>query len=868
MCMKKFYLGALALCMMASCQNEDAAVLDTQHVSEMEITASLDNSVGSRTALQDDGNGGYKVIWTEGDFLSVFYGSSDAHNKFELNTGAGETTATFKSVGSFVFSSDTENGANSFANVGYYPYSASTTVSKNNDTYVINTEIPVNQTYAESSFAQNASPMVAVSNGLDFAFKNVASVLRVPLKGDKEITKATLTALSNMAGAATVTLTETNGNWMPSANVEAGSAMVVLNCTNPVQLNASTATDFFFVLAPGTYAAGMVVKFYASDGTYYSYTTQNEQTFNRSEVKYLEDKIYGTVGTGHSNGTVGVSEANDELANGVENVEVTIANDDNEPTLQLPATTSDNPTNINFTSLPEDKVITIQASTESQGDEAKNVNLTVPQNANGYDFNIDLPNSTVTLNANEGQQATYDEVTAATAENTLIIGQGVTVNKLIVKKGHVRVRGTVSEISRVGNQNGEVTYIIMEQGANIPNNLGEGFKVISAAEWNLRKAIAEGGTVTLSENITLTSPLFVENTVTLNLNGKNITTTGESFYVQGVVSAAICVKENGNLTVIGEGTIDSQNTQDYAVEVRGGELNIEGGKYVGCVTSAYALTGTINISGGEFTVCNDHAYDYAYVLNLLDGNGKNGTASINVTGGKFYKFNPAVNASENPGKDYVQAGYSSVAADDYYVVSEGVKNELSLRKAIAEGGTVTLSEHITLTSPLFVENTVTLNLNGKNITTTGESFYVQGVVSAAICVKENGNLTVIGEGTIDSQNTQDYAVEVRGGELNIEGGKYVGCVTSAYALTGTINISGGEFTVCNDHAYDYAYVLNLLDGNGKNGTASINVTGGKFYKFNPAVNASENPGKDYVQAGYSSVAADDYYVVSEGTENE
>ena len=73
--MKKFYLGALALCMMASCQNEDAAVLDTQHVSEMEITASLDNSVGSRTALQDDGNGGYKVIWTEGDFLSVFYGS-------------------------------------------------------------------------------------------------------------------------------------------------------------------------------------------------------------------------------------------------------------------------------------------------------------------------------------------------------------------------------------------------------------------------------------------------------------------------------------------------------------------------------------------------------------------------------------------------------------------------------------------------------------------------------------------------------------------------------------------------------------------------------------------------------------------------
>ena len=105
----------------------------------------------------------------------------------------------------------------------------------------------------------------------------------------------------------------------------------------------------------------------------------------------------------------------------------------------MPATTSDNPTNINFTSLPEGKKITIQASTESQGGEAENVNLTVPQNANGYDFNINLPNSTVTLNANEGQEATYNEVTAATAENTLIIGEGVTVKNLKIKKGHVRV---------------------------------------------------------------------------------------------------------------------------------------------------------------------------------------------------------------------------------------------------------------------------------------------------------------------------------------------------------------------------------------------------------------------------------------------
>ena len=861
--MKKlnYYMMALASLFITGCQNDEAMFSNNRLNPDVKVEASLECDADSRTALNNEN----KVVWSLGDRLSVFVGSADAHNTFVLKSGENTTYATFESEGTFSFGTGTESGSSSFANLAYYPHSEELVVVEQEGKYTIDATIPEKQTYVANSFGKNASPMVAVSGTMNFAFKNVASMLKVSLKKDVSITsdvtiiKATVTSNANkIAGECCITA---SAEELPSVEMTDNAAsLVTLDCGTGVSLNSETATEFYFVIPPGKYEANdLVLTFYDSSNQYFEspITAQNE--FVRS--KYLNFNRTFIV----SGNASGVDAAQDALNSGSSKVLVTITDTDEEPTLNLPETTSEEPTELSFEEIPADKTVTIQAGTE--GANVAN-SLTIKASSTGSNvFNINLPNSTVTLDAN-GETATYDEVTAATAENTLIIGQGVTVNKLIVKKGHVRVRGTVSEISRDGNQNGEVTYIIMEQGANIPNNLGEGFKVISAAEWDLRKAIAEGGTVTLSEDVTLTSPIFVENTVTLNLNGKNITTSGESFYVQGVVSAAICVKENGNLTVIGEGTIDSQNTQDYAVEVRGGELNIEGGEYVGCVTSAYALTGTINISGGEFTVCNDHAYDYAYVLNLLDANGKNGTASINVTGGKFYKFNPAVNASENPGKDYVQAGYSSVAADDYYVVSEGVKNELSLRKAIAEGGIVTLSEDITLTSPLFVENTVTLNLNGKNITTTGESFYVQGVVSAAICVKENGNLTVIGEGTIDSQNTQDYAVEVRGGELNIEGGEYVGCVTSAYALTGTINISGGEFTVCNDHAYDYAYVLNLLDANGKNGTASINVTGGKFYKFNPAVNASENPGKDYVQAGYSSVAADDYYVVSEGTENE
>ena len=221
--MKKVYLfSALALCLMAGCQNEDA-VMGAKSVSEMEIIASLDDTTGSRTALEADGEG-YKVVWNADDQLSVFYGSADAHNQFKLKTGEGETSATFESVGSFSFSSDTENGANGFANVGYYPYAADNTVTLTDGKYIVSAEIPVNQTYVANSFGQNASPMVAVSDDLNFAFKNVASVLRVPLKGDKTITKATLTATSNIAGVAKVTVTEENGVWIPSVSVEEGSA--------------------------------------------------------------------------------------------------------------------------------------------------------------------------------------------------------------------------------------------------------------------------------------------------------------------------------------------------------------------------------------------------------------------------------------------------------------------------------------------------------------------------------------------------------------------------------------------------------------------------------------------------------------------
>lgn len=46
------------------------------------------------------------------------------------------------------------------------------------------------------------------------------------------------------------------------------------------------------------------------------------------------------------------------------------------------------------------------------------------------------------------------------------------------------------------------------------------------------------------------------------------------------------------------------------------------------------------------------------------------TARISVTGGRFYKFNPADNLADGTGTNYVPSGYVSTADGDWFTVSE------------------------------------------------------------------------------------------------------------------------------------------------------------------------------------------------------
>ena len=284
--MNKFYylLGFLALGLMTSCQKDEQLTEAVQPEEQIVVTASLESTTG-RTELGFV-DGAYKTLWSANDAISLLYRGK--HYKYDLTEGSeGQVTADFEWNPCFgSISGSIESGINKSLFIGVYPFSEKTTVVKSGEGIAVNTEIPAQQYYAPNSFGQEASPMVAVSQyAPDFSFKNLASCLVLPLKGEGKIYYATLESKAHKIAGATVATAVAADEWIPTVAVaEEGAQKIVLACgENGVELNAEEATNFFFVLAPGTYEANdLVITFYDQFGNYFKTEITAENTFKRS----------------------------------------------------------------------------------------------------------------------------------------------------------------------------------------------------------------------------------------------------------------------------------------------------------------------------------------------------------------------------------------------------------------------------------------------------------------------------------------------------------------------------------------------------------------------------------------------------------
>ena len=215
----------------------------------------------------------------------------------------------------------------------------------------------------------------------------------------------------------------------------------------------------------------------------------------------------------------------------------------------------------------------------------------------------------------------------------------------------------------------------------------------------------------------------------------------------------------------------------------------------------------------------------------------------------------------------VREGCEHIAEDVTVDTTNSVEvaNEADMRTVLENGFNATLTSDITLEggSIEIAGKTVTVDLDGHNITVTGE----KDGVCEAFYVKAGGNLTINGNGTILAKDKGAEHVialsAVDGAVVTINGGDFVSeGSTAVYATRGAVvNIYGGTYSAV--EYYGQMYTIDVNEAEAVLGV--INVYGGTFHNFDPANHTNDGTYTNKVMDGYHSIKDGDNYVVSAHT---
>lgn len=156
-----------------------------------------------------------------------------------------------------------------------------------------------------------------------------------------------------------------------------------------------------------------------------------------------------------------------------------------------------------------------------------------------------------------------------------------------------------------------------------------------------------------------------------------------------------------------------------------------------------------------------------------------------------------------------------------------VVNESELKSAVEAGYNVKLGAGFAISSAVVVDKTLTIDMNGKTLTSAGDGFEVTA-----------GTLTIKGNGTMNAGTKGDswVAVWANGGNAVIENGTFSvvegkddstnDCI---YAKGGTITINGGTFS--NNGTYYPSMGGVVINANNTVANSKVVINGGTF---NPA----------------------------------
>ena len=220
----------------------------------------------TRTSLNGpDANGVYKTVWSSGDQIMVF--SGDLACRYILKSGENTNKGVFEGYG------------NSEDLVAVYPLSIG--ISRTGAT--IEVGLPEVQEYVSGNIPLGAYPMLGIYGDETFSFRNLCSVLKVPMFGDATVKSITFTA--NNAGVKASGKAVINVNSTQLEMDDNSKPSVKLDCPD-VKLSAQP-TDFHFVVPAQIYPGGFTLTIATDKGDVVK-TLKSDITLDRSVLYPIE----------------------------------------------------------------------------------------------------------------------------------------------------------------------------------------------------------------------------------------------------------------------------------------------------------------------------------------------------------------------------------------------------------------------------------------------------------------------------------------------------------------------------------------------------------------------------------------------------
>lgn len=704
----------------------------------------------TRTTVNDE----YKILWQDTDALGLFCSNAESNysnTKLEYASGAGQTSATFNG----------SKPSGETAVFSIYPYQQNMRVSGNTLTMTL----PATLTnYNGSSNGPMYAKVTNPDNLSALSFKHMAAMIKLTVnKIPAEATTFKIIASNNIAGICTVDLT-------------AADPILAVTSDESKEITASfTASadiksrNFYIPLPTGTYSSITAQLTNGSDKVYFT-KTLNDKILGRRDILVVPPLdcvvVEATTPSALSTALADSKNLPQEAPTAATVTDIAVSGSFNTTSgsndgIAIPVLQNSD-INLAFNTAPTTSTsaplkLTDKTNTSVSTPAAtatNSVSLAVPETTAEQEapsVAITMPSTTVTLAA-VGNKATYNEVTATTAQQTLIINAGVTVKKLTVKGGNLKIYGKVEQL--VHDAGNTTIYIIKGTEASLPATIDSKF-VVQSDVAVLKTAFANGEDFKLSADADITGQnvsVPAGKSVVLDLNGYTLTADNSA---------------TGKIIVLGKMTLKDSSTEKKGKIVASQDY------------TAASYNGSLIEIAGEDASMTMESGNISAVRETPDSNGQYG---VGVTDGGDFTM--------TGGK--IEAGWFAVAGNGNYKTQNSIIN-------ITDGELISTADYA-----VYLPQSGTTTISG------GKVYGAAG----GVCI-QRGTLNVEGTALITSKGTGSTgnwgdgtggldcaAINVSGAygiaTVNIKGGTLIAeaksLITEGTTYTPVINVTGGTFS--------------------------------------------------------------------------